>query len=1134
MRFYIYQNGSLVEKKANLQAISEDVKDETLDTASVELYFDDSAEAYPPRALCKIIDFDKSSEKGYRETYYHIATDNVAIQTLSPRTYKHTLTLVQTTRKLSHYVLPNMVVSKPREGVVSTYFANTNELNQAYYTVDFKAQPSGISSWDGFIGRIYTNTYTPFTNRGGAYGSPYWGECVALSSTNKIQRARIKVHWLAMVCEVTLDSEGKLSSATATPTKLSRALACPDWLTPKFRVYHSDTNVNMARTDADIAKDVIAEIPLTSVTWGKDYGYIDLTEAQLNTLNGYDSGYVMCELYSELTGTLPSSLYTEGGTDIRGAHDRLFIDKTEFTKNNIQAVWSNVQMELTYQQVTLYDVLQRIIDRQQCKWSLSTNKPLFSLPTSGDDYEVLKNTEAPEFYFTNLTVFEAVSQVLETIDALPRFDCDDDGNLVLGIDYFNQTGDKVSEDTKFASYVSNATEQKRDNGILANFQNAEVLCKFPCAPFQGTPTYARASVSSYGLPELNDFALAVDKPIKYIRHLWVQGSMEFRVVWQSATTYSWGDYQYGNTFVDVNFPIDLASFIFDEATYSSALDQRKDYTYSYTRNERLQMNCLRFKQGNKYISIGNKATSQWNKVFSMFNKCCEVASNRIIGNFCINHSNEEGKEATVSLMYDLKYPDDFKFKDIWFSCEYVSDINGRLEIQSPYPKETGQFITSTGSSSPDLGKLGLNMLGVALKSGEPTMTCSQMIGDWSERIKVGDIFTKNDEKWIATKASYTRLIASVENSEVIKGTIEFTKNFNGLSRRIAIDQSKRLYNIDRSIATLCEMNIVNYAYFEPVSSVGTKTNEGEDIAFNEVSLGEIIMKAFTTDETAYSNVSYAEVTSYNKGEQVAYQIYAPLSVYGAGNCLCFEAKFDDPISAGIKMTAKDSGSTGLWWLDGYAGLVADQTYYNGSDIKYASGEGYADYFHVMYMCNDGQGGGKFPDTFPDLASEVAGSRVGWLSTLKFDKQPNEIFGVNYEVAFLSRYHQEDNEVFFGKAFFDTWNELKSRRSVDLKFYYSEDTAERYDYASRKGKGSNFLVTANTSYDDTKGSYLFFTRKFLATKTEGHFLASYAVCDQDDNILIACNCNPSEINFVTQKLSSKVSPAFHFFTKQERL
>ena len=43
MRFYIYLNGQWVEKKINLLAVQEDVKDETLDTASLNILADDRA-----------------------------------------------------------------------------------------------------------------------------------------------------------------------------------------------------------------------------------------------------------------------------------------------------------------------------------------------------------------------------------------------------------------------------------------------------------------------------------------------------------------------------------------------------------------------------------------------------------------------------------------------------------------------------------------------------------------------------------------------------------------------------------------------------------------------------------------------------------------------------------------------------------------------------------------------------------------------------------------------------------------------------------------------------------------------------------------------------------------------------------
>lgn len=1137
MQFYIYENGAMVEKKANLQAISEDVKDETLDTASVQLFFDENADGYAPRTLCKMVYNDSSVESGKRSNYYFIATDNVAIQTLSPRTYKHTLTLVQTTRKLSHYVLPNMVISKPRESVVSTYFANENVLNPLYYRPDYyDSEPSGIKGYQGFMARSYyvvsnTDVYVNHFK-----DTPYWAECVALSSHTSVAKARIKVYFTAMKCTATTTSG--TTKLSATPIKLCRDIACPSWLTPYLYVYWSKDNINFAENDSDITKVQIAKVKLSDVTWTDDYGYIDLDEAQLELLNSHTDGYVACELISEATGDIPSELYDSDTKEYYIAvYSRLFTDVSEFTDNNIQAIWSNVSLELSYQSITLYDTLQRIIDRQRCKNATTKTSPLFYLPTSGSDYETLINTESPEFSFSNLTVFEAVSQVLETIDALPRFDCDDSGKLTLVLDYFASTGTKIGSGTKFTSYKSNITEQKRDNGILTNFQKAEAICHFPCKANSGKPVYARANVSSYGLPTLSDFVLAVDKPIKYIKHLWVRMAMTFKVYYNLGDTYSWGGKVWHYDDCETYLPIDLNSFIFDENVYSSALSQVKEYPHDYTCNVRLQMNCLHFKQGSKYIEIGNKASDSWNKVFSMFSKCCEASKYRFYGNRSINYDfNRTLDDLSYShpWAYSIATPSDFDFANIWFSCEYVSDISGRLEIQSPFPKESGQFISSTSSSSPDLGKLGLNMLGIALKSGEPTMTCSQMLTKWENRIKVGDIFAKNNEKWIATKASYT-LLGADSNSETIKGTIEFTKNFNGLSKRIAIDQSKRLYNIDRSISDLCEVNITNYFYVEPKPNNDTAfvEDDGDLIGFDMKRFAFMVMRAFVADETRYYNVSYALLSSpaIDNGSR-----YIPLSVYGSGNCLCFEAKYSDPISCGIQMTASKNDTDNLWWVT-YASKVMDSYYYNGSDVKYCDDEGYSDTFTISYHANIGTMT-DFPTTFPNCNGMTNGLLCGEIKNLKFNKQPNEIFGLNYEIAFLSRYHRRHNEVFFGRAFFDTWNELKQRKTTSLRYYFSSKLADIYGYSSTKGKGQFFdNVGVTCEYTRGKGGNFSFAYSlpYIPTISSALRLYSFAVCDQDDNILIACNCHEPKCFIIFTKGKAIVNiPSLHFFAKQERL
>lgn len=1104
MRLFIMLDGSFVEKKANLMAVQEDVKDETLDTAQVQIMFDEREEEYPPRTLVKITE-------GGVDTFYNVALDNVGVQTIDPRTYRHKINLVQTTRCLSHYVLPNMVITKPREGTASTYFRNENGLNPRFYNYAGQ-RTQAPDTWSGFTTRYATQLLDVFRS---TQPSPYWGECLALTAHTTAVRARIKVYWDAMVCSYN-SSTGK---GTATPTRLSRLISYPSWLMPYLRVYHTSKNVNTQEDDRNITdKVVIAEIPLLDVVWGKDYGYVDLSASQLEALNAYTSGYVMCDLYSKVTGTIPTQLVdADADTGYSSAYDRLFTDETEFTANGIQTIWSNVSLELSYKKVSLYDTLKKILDRQRCSYEGNDQEALFQLPDSGDDYETLINAESPEFTFSNLTVFEAVSQVLETIDALPRFEVGHDNRLNLKLDYFASRGDEIPSTQKFTSFVKDASEQKRDNGVLTNFQNAEVVSTYPAKPNNGVPVYARCRVKSYGTPEYTDFALSLDKPVKYINHLWLKTPITFNVFYKDGTRGDgYGNYVYTETATTI--PVDVAPFIFDEGTYSSALDQGSDYPQTYNHNIRMQMNCLKFKQGSKDISVGNKATDKFNHVYNTLWNCWNVAGDRATGRYAQNHGVNGTPMVPMSYGYTRIIPVESSFREVYFSCEYGTDIDGRLEIQSVYPKEEGQFIASASGSSPDLGKLGLNMLGVSLKSGEPTMTCGQLLSSFDNRIKIGQTLTHDNATWVATKASYVTL-----GEDVVKGTIEFTKNFNGLSRRISIDQRKRLYAIDRSITQLCEVNLTNYVYFEALDTGKAGTETAGSCVFPDSRILSIIMKPFTDDQSVYTDISYALVTCPN--EEVRY-VYMPLMVYGAGNCLCFEGKFDDPISAGIAMKATQDGSTGWWATDAYNAIVQNYYYY-GYDVKYADEEGYATYFNVQYFANDGDDD-AFDDTFP-YCPNMHALTMGAVNNLWFNKQPNEVFGLNFELAFLSKGHTADNEVFFGKRFFDAWNDRLGLSAKELYFYYSlEDT---YGPSDQKAKGFSMLLRSVSKTVVSERCYIDFSSAYLPSKTYIAKPVSFAIADENGDILVACNY---KFTLSFQKYSAPWLPRLHFFARAKRI
>lgn len=1110
MRFFINQNNFWVEKQANLMAVMQDVKDETLDTANVEVLADERDAPYEARTYCYI------EEEGEEKKYYRLATDNVSVFSLSPLTYKHSISLVQATRELSHHILPNMVITKPREKASKAFFSTINTLNMSHYW-SATTPTQGLGLWEGFMGANFDTTApNDVSVARDDMNSRYWSEPFACSKNEKIEDAELRVTFKAL--QVTGLDASNATKAKANFVTLHRSPTAPSFMNVFLIVYHTSTNTGRALWDKDIKdKERIATFPMASLTWQGEYLVLKLNAEQLEKLNGYDDGYIAIDILSQVKGTIPTSLETGSQTIL----DRLFTDVSEFTANGYEYVMCDMELAFTYKRTFLYDVLKKIIARQQSEYSLGNKKPLFRLPTSGDDYEILTKTESPEFSFSGQTVFEAVSQVLATIDALPSFDWEvnaDGVHDVLRLDYLNKRGDAIDYQ-KVSGYASGLGEEKYVNGILTNFQKAETLRNFPSG-VEGT--YTNVRLKEYGVPELKDFAMVLDKPIKYIKKLQVKTPTDFQVVFKNSN----GDYAKYTASIDL--PIDVSSFVFEESVYSTALSDRGEYTND-NHNERLQMNCLKFAKGSKNIDLGNKATDAYNHVFMTFWNCWKIAFDRTFGSYATNTYTGSSTDQTPWFGYVL--PKESDFASVFFRCEYASDVDGRVVIASPTDKADGEMNASSSGASIDLGKLGLNMLGLSMRTGVPTMTCTQTISYWHSRVKVGQTLEKDGYTWVANKCQYQVIGQSKGGYDYIKGTIEFTRDFNGLAKRIAIDQNKRFSNISSSIVDKCEVNILNYVYLKPSknkNAMFTQTSGSTPIDLPMVA--RLIGKPFGA--TFGGSFQSGKLLAPLDADFARYylepttsgvrDVYMPITVYGSGNCVCYEASFDNAISAGVRMDVTTE-SNGKWWYPWQSALQGKS--YFGKDVKYADDEGYAETISIDYVSGEGA---IFPTTFPYIPNSGT-NKVGTLLNLKFNKMPNEIIAVNYELAFLSKEESGSGLTFMGRKFFDLIS--KPTRATGCKLYVSDD---KYSILDEKAKGTayeigNIRTMRCDNYADAtpyRDFYIAVTGVSVTPKTTGEY-HSYCIADEDGNILVACN-------FDFQANEESPMPIIHFTTATERL
>lgn len=98
----------------------------------------------------------------------------------------------------------------------------------------------------------------------------------------------------------------------------------------------------------------------------------------------------------------------------------------------------------------LSDVIQDLIDTVplETDGNLTTTR-IFKLPTSGDLYDLLTTTIAPEFTFKEITFREALNQVFGYIDAIPRLYLNSSDELEITCDFVNELKTLITSENVF-------------------------------------------------------------------------------------------------------------------------------------------------------------------------------------------------------------------------------------------------------------------------------------------------------------------------------------------------------------------------------------------------------------------------------------------------------------------------------------------------------------------------------------------------------------------------------------------------------------------------------------------------------------------------------------------------------------
>jgi len=1015
MKFYLNNQQVQVEVSPTITR----AKDGTLASASVVLKANNVKNPYAPMQSFRI-----ETENTNNDIYYYVVnSDSVSIFSLDPLTYKHNLSLIDSRKLLSKHIVRNSSFSQPASKYKGSYFALTQTMIQT---------SSGSSTWKFQVGMQtgQNNAAIP----------------LHIESKDRVRTSYLKFNIQLSTSKTNTFEAGnweQVSNINDINDVLTQSARTGDLEIQTLVIYYKLNGQNMFQN--------INMADLGVITFNKP---IELPIIKELIEQGANDIFI---------GTAYNNGYLEAfGKDI------VFTPATYIAQNIKVPLVAMVQIEavVEYYYNTAYDILNLLIKRQRQKTTSYQKNDLFVLPLSTDTgkklelYNLLTTTIAPNFAFTQSTMYECVSEVFRLFDSFFTLD----SNKCLEINYLNESSE-MTITGKYSGAMTSLSEERYNNGVITYFQGAKPIISFP-----DNSSFGRLRSNALGVPKQDDHNFIVAHPIDTIIKV---EAIITQVRMMNAT-------------ITGNVILDITPYVVEESIWS-ILPTSVTFPYESNYLNKAQNNTVYYSKGSNSIQLAYFNQTYYGTTYFSYYQAVKSAVHRMAGVY------GTATDVLPTGIQNIK-PAEQDWLDIRMRIQYISTIDGRLKIESIVDKYDGEMLIDQSNGSIDLNKLGLNMLGTTLMMGEPSRNYTHEISSWENKIKEGQYFIENGEKWVANSVSY-----NVLNEHKIIGQISFVKNFNALSQRINLLREKRLSNISSELTLKSEDNYIEYIYYSTSNSnLPTK----ESIAYREGYIYQTIASTFDNNSSTYYTIDFAliyvAVSNYitDNGQQVlqnASNIYIPLVKYGAGNMICFEMSFNHPITAGNRTKAS-------------SGWFGSNNYYTDS-VKYALEDGTLDKCDIsLYQSSSDN---IFSDEFPfikttDLPIQSSMTIYGY----ECYKQPNEVFSLNYQLCFLPIENRKDID-FIGSAFINDNAFINSKDLMNHKFYlHYTDSSSNFQYSilDTKGEGNRKSISSiSIGNIGINGNSITFN--FSATQN----IKTWSICDENGNIYFASNNNNNGTN-----------------------
>lgn len=704
---------------------------------------------------------------------------------------------------------------------------------------------------------------------------------------------------------------------------------------------------------------------------------------------------------------------------------------------------------------TMYDVLSQLRDSCAQYIGEEARKPIpYELPTSGDFYNKLNNTVAPNFTWTQSTLYEALADVFSCYDAVMTLD----GSNTIGIEYMGPNGETI--DSNAVGYSSSSSSDERVNGMVNYYSRAKRSMTFP----DNKGSFMKLRAETLGVPSKGDMSIILPEPIDHLTkvEILIRKFKMYDASSLSGST-SWGSYG-TNWQVEGDMVLDVTDRFVEQSVWNNLpknsvtnIGRRFDTYYQQT--------TIAYSRGSKSISL-SKTFTQNNIEAYFLSFVLSDSMNGLIGigqdkryDTLTGHENN----TTANSFIKILNPADGKWEEVLVRVEYVALTDGKVRIESSENRINREMITSQGGAECDMDKLADNMMGLIKRTGNETRSQTFEITDWDNVPKKG----QSIGKWVVSKVDYRIL-----NDGRYIAIAELSKNFNRLSMRTKIDRAKRFTNVSNDLVQDCEDILTEYVYLSVRSDIETS-----EISIGSDALKELLGNTFPATVHTNRSIDLAVMEPFDaNGNNIIASVNVPMKKYAFGNCICFEMRYDSPMSAGNGMTYDQSG-----WF-GY-------TSYYSTPILYCDSYGFFDLADIRLMSGNGEWAANLP-----FVDKTKASLIGAIFDYKYMKKPNERFGLNYEVCFLSDPAEEGGTLIIGSQFMKDNGLMNSNKRDTMKLYYDSD----------KGFGDGKVddgkqVSIEVIYTNGKEH-----EYRIRCSIEQDYVDNWAIADKEGNIYIACN------------------------------